>query len=123
MILLFALLLAQPVTAAATPAPPTALTVAFPAHIDISASSAANFARFNHDGFGSFIVSIHCDGTKIPMIPPTADIDGDLKTVLTGFLNETVVTPGKGCETTVFIVRFEVPSGSVTEVALPPPSG
>ena len=120
--ILFALLLAQAATP--TPAATTApLTLSFPTRIEVSASSATNFARFNHDGFGSFIVSIKCDGSKIPIIPPTPDIDSDLKTVLMRFLDQTIVTIGTGCQTAIFVVRFEVPNGSVTEVALPPPPG
>ena len=119
MILFLALLLAQ--VPAPTPAATGALTVSFPGRIDISASSSANFARFNHDGFGSFIVGIKCDGTKAPIIPPTPDIDTDLKGALLRFLDQTTVTAGKDCHSAVFVVRFEVPGGSVTEVALPPP--
>ena len=101
-----------------TPAPATApLTVSFPTRIDISASSAANFARFNHDGFGSFIVIIKCDGSKNPIIPPTPDIDSDLKAVLMRFVDQTTVTAGSGCQTAVFLVGFGVPGGLVKEVA------
>jgi hypothetical protein len=121
MTFLLALLLAQVPTPA--PAPATGpLTISFPAHIDISASSAANFARFNHDGFGSFIVSIKCDGTKAPIIPLTADIDADLKVVLLRFLDQTNVTAGKNCQGAIFIVSFGVPSGSMNEVELKPPT-
>jgi hypothetical protein len=121
MSLILAALLAQ--ASAATPAPAGGpLTISFPAQIVISAPSAANFARFNHDGFGSFIVSIKCDGSKTPLIPPTPDIDAGLKAVLLRFLDQTAVSAGKGCQGANFIVRFDVPSGAVTEVALPAPS-
>ena len=120
MIFVPALLLA--LVATPSPAPAAApLTISWPERIAISASSAANFARFNHDGYGSFMLIIKCDGSKNPIIPPTPDIDSDLKAVLLRFLNQTTVTAGSGCQSAVFIVRFDVPSGSITEVALPPP--
>ncbi|HET9392253.1 MAG TPA: hypothetical protein VFO29_01835 [Candidatus Rubrimentiphilum sp.] len=122
MTVLFAFLLAQVATPAPAPAAPP-LTTTWPARIEISAPSATTFARFNHEGFGSILVGIKCDGTKTPIIPPTPDIDADLKAVLMHFVDAITVTAGKDCETTIYLVRFEVPSGSVTEVELPPPPG
>ena len=124
--LILALILAQAPspTPTLTPGPATApLTVSWPTRIEISASSATHFAGFNHDGFGSIIVSVNCDGSKSPIIPPTPDIDADLKAALMRFLEQTSVTAGSRCQPKVYIVRFEVPSGSVTEIELPPPRG
>ena len=120
MSLVLALLLAQAATPAPAPVAPP-LTISFPTRVDISASSTANFERFNHDGYGSFMVSIKCDGSKAPMIPPTPDIDADLKAVLLHFLDQTTVTAGKNCQGAVFLIGFGVPSGTMTEIELKPP--
>lgn len=98
------------------------MSVAWPARIEISAESAANFARFNH-GAGSMLVTVKCDGNKTPMIPPTPDIDGGLKSALMNFLSQATVTAGASCHDQMFVVRFEVPSGNTTETALQPPPG
>ena len=107
----------QPSVTAPTNQP---LTISWPTHIDISAGSAANFERFNH-GSGSMLVTVKCDGSKSPMIPPTQDIDGDLRSALMKFLSEAKVTAGALCHDRTFVVQFEVPSGNMTETELPPP--
>ena len=103
-----------------TTPPSQPLTISWPAHIDISAGSAANFERFNH-GSGSMLVTIKCDGSKGPMIPPTQDIDGDLRSALMNFLSEAKVTAGASCHDLTFVVQFDVPSGNMTETQLPSP--
>lgn len=120
-------LFALPVVAQASSPPPATtaptvqpLTISWPTRIDISAGSAANFERFNH-GSGTILVAVKCDGSKTPVIPPTPDIDGDLRAALEKFVSETKVTPGASCHNQVFVVQFEVPSGNMTETELPPP--
>jgi hypothetical protein len=121
---LLALLIAQVPSpqASAAVSPMQPLVISWPARIDISAASAANFNRFNQ-GSGTIMVSIGCNGNKNPMIPPSPDIDSDLKSALTKFLSDTKVTAGKSCHSQTFIVHFEVPSGNMTETELPPPPG
>lgn len=97
------------------------LTISWPSNIAISPAAAANFARSNQ-GSGTILVSIKCDGTKNAMIPPTPDIDGDLKAALMKFISDTKVTAGPSCHDQAFIVHFEVPSGNMTETELKPPS-
>jgi hypothetical protein len=98
------------------------LNVAWPARIEISPDSAANFARYNQ-GSGSMLVTVKCDGSKTPMIPPAPDIDGGLKSALMTFVSQTTVTAGASCHDQMFVIRFEVPSGNMTETAMPPPPG
>jgi len=98
------------------------LTISWPAHIAISAGSVANFERSNQ-GSGSFLVIVKCSGNKSAMIPPTSDIDADLRSALMNFISETKVTPGPSCRDQMFVVRFEVPSGNMTETELGPPPG
>jgi hypothetical protein len=109
---------------AATPEPSASpetqgLTISWPTHIDISARSAAVFNGYNR-GVGSITVIIRCDGTKSSFIPPTPDIDDCLRAVLTKFVADTQVTIRQPCTNQVFLVGFHVPSGDMTEVALPP---
>jgi len=94
--------------------------VSWPANIDISSASATNFNRFNRD-FGSIIVIIKCDGSKSSIIPPTTDIDSDLRSALTKFVSDTKVTVGTQCHEQMFLVRFHVPSGTMNEVEVSPP--
>ena len=107
--------------ASATASPVQPLTVSWPAHIDISAASTANFERFNH-GSGSMLVQVKCDGSKTPMIPPTRDIDGDLRSALMTFVSDAKVAAGASCHDQIFVVQFEVPSGNMTETQLPAPA-
>lgn len=69
MFLLLSLLVAQ--ASSPQPSAPTdsALTISWPTHIDISASSEANFNRYNQ-GSGTIMVTINCNRGKSPMIPP-----------------------------------------------------
>jgi hypothetical protein len=96
------------------------MTISWPTRIDISPASVSNFERFNQ-GSGSFLVTVKCDGSKTPMIPPTRDIDSDLKSVLLNFISQTKVDVGAQCHDEAFIVNFEVPSGNMTETEMPPP--
>gem|GEM_PF-4008379 len=115
-----------PVVAQASPAPslnsPVSqpLTISWPSNIAISPGSAANFERSNQ-GSGTIFVTIKCDGTKNAIIPPTPDIDSDLKSALMKFVLDTKVTAGASCRDQAFIVHFEVPGGNMTELELPPP--
>ncbi|HEY1654725.1 MAG TPA: hypothetical protein VGF86_06405 [Candidatus Tumulicola sp.] len=90
--------------------------------MNISVSSAQNFAHYSGN-MGNVLVSIKCDGTKSPFIPPTPDIDGDLKASIMHFLDQTTVTPGKPCHGKTYVIHFDVTNGSVTEDELPPPPG
>ena len=130
MVWLFALVLAPDSVAAQASSPqPSAtapnsqpMSISWPAHIDISAGSASNFERFNH-GSGTMLVTVKCDGSKTPMIPPTPDIDGDLKSALMTFVSNAKVTAGPSCRDENFVVQFEVPNGNMTETQLPLPPG
>ena len=96
------------------------LTISWPASIDISPASVANFERSNQ-GSGTILITVKCDGKKNAMIPPTPDIDGDLRSALMKFVSDTKVTAGTACHDETFIVHFEVPSGNMTETELQPP--
>ena len=98
------------------------LSVIWPAHIEVAASSAQNFSRHNQGTVGTILVSLKCDETMTPLIPPTPDIDTDLRASLSKFLGAVTFTAGAGCVSKTFAVRFDVQSGVVTETELPPPS-
>jgi hypothetical protein len=116
----------HPVVAQASPAPSFTsparqpLTVSWPSNIAISPASAANFERSNQ-GSGTILVTIKCNGTKNAIIPPTPDIDGDLKAALMRFVSDAKVAAGASCRDQTFIVHFEVPSGNMTETELQAP--
>ena len=122
----FLCVLSTPAAAQVTTPEPTAspgshgMVVSWPPRIDISSRSAAVFNGYNRD-VGSMIVMIKCDGTKSSIIPPTPDIDSDLRAALTKFVADTQVTVSQPCSDQVFLVGFHVPSGDMTEVPLPPP--
>ncbi len=122
MLLLTLLLFAQTSSPSPPPVASQAMTVSWPAQIDISAASASNFRRFNQT-FGSFIVAVKCDGTKAAMIFSTPDVDADLTSALRNFVAQTKVVAGTTCQDESFVVRFEVPSGNMTETQLPQPPG
>ena len=89
-------------------------------HIDISPASVANFDWFNQ-GVGTIIVTVKCDGTKSAMIPPTPDIDSDLRSALMKFVSDTQVSVGAQCQEQMYLVGFHLPSGSMSEVEISPP--
>lgn len=96
------------------------LSVSWPAQIDISPASVANFSRFNKD-VGTIIVFVKCDGTKSAIVPPTPDIDDALRSSLASFVQAAQVTVGSDCHDKMFLVGFHVPSGTMTEVEASPP--
>ena len=89
-------------------------------HIEISPASVANFDRFNQ-GVGTIIVIVKCDGTKSAIIPPTPDIDSDLRSALMKFVSDAQVSVGAQCYEQMYLVGFHVPSGSMTVVTVSPP--
>ena len=117
----FTLVIAQAASPTPSASPSVPLAISWPARVKISSASATNFSAFNHDGFGSIILTIGCDGIKNPFIPPTRDIDADLKSALAQFVDQTVVIVGRGCEGKAFLIRFKVPSGDAKEIELLPP--
>jgi hypothetical protein len=115
-----------PAAQAATPEPTTSpesqgIAISWPQRIEISSRSAAIFNGYNRD-VGSIIVIIKCDGTKSSIIPPTPDIDDNLRAALTKFVADTQVTVTGPCREQMFLVGFHVPSGDMTEVPVSPPS-
>ena len=96
-------------------APQSALTLSVPTEVHITRGSAENFVRYNHDGNGSLLVIVNEDGTTKPLVPPTKDIDGELRSTLVDFAKHVSISPTVMCTNAaaILLVRFDVPSGRI----------
>jgi hypothetical protein len=113
--------------AEATPCPgeTSALpSIEAPAAIAISPESRANFNAFNHDGHGSFIITMRQDGQHSTIVTPTADIDAALRAELLAFGRRvTMKNPLPGCPRWAGLIVgvFNPSDGAVGLTVVPPP--
>lgn len=101
---------------------PSAVAVSGPKRITISQASVANFEVYNHDGYGSLIVIVHFDGTVRALVPPTRDIDPDLRMVLEALAKDVHENPTIACgvASAIVLIRFTVPDGRISYIPLSP---
>ncbi len=104
-----------PRATACTVATPSSFVVTWPQKIAISRKSAANFVRYNQDGYGSLLVAIQYDGGVRTIVTPTSDIDADLRAVLGAFARKFTIRPRIACglPAGLFLVQFSVPDGFI----------